>query len=548
MKSFMRIDSFKAFLLVILAVVSALACPRTGVAQDVCPSGADVKAMLARVNSATPAPPDAKLRETLLKLKEEGVRDSIPDGRKEDELRKRLKASREKNTARLCPILKEVGWPGADLVGRDGVAAAFYLLKNTSSFELQRDMLPVVVAATKKGEIERADFAGYFDRLRLTAGLKQLFGTQATIKDGLIVLYPIEGEEYVDERRKQYGLAPLAQHIKSLERIYRLPLVKAPGSLAKLFAEGAGAAAVARAETTLFADQPVGEDEVVRVETNLVSLNVSVYSNKLKSHVGTLGQKDFTVFEDGREEAVTFFAATDVPFDLVLLLDLSGSTYGKRDLIRKTTRRFIEAARPADRVAVVAFTHEVQVVSPLSGDREQLLKSVEKIEGNGGSRVWDALKFTLDEVVGTKTLARRRAVVMLTDGVDNALAGFNGAGSKIPFSDLIEAVRQTDALVVPIFVNTQLTDQALSQRTYESARRTLALLADESGGLYYKANSLDDLNGVYSQVIEDLGKVYSLGYKPTNDRRDGLWREVNVRIRDRPDLSARARPGYYAKQ
>jgi VWFA-related protein len=545
----MRTDSRKAFPLVLLAVAAALACPRAAVAQDGCLSEGDVRAMLARVNSATPAPPDAKLRESLLKLREEGRKDfqnTAPDTRQEDEVMKRLRASREKNTARLCPLLKESGWPGADLVGRDGVAAAFYLLKNSSSFELQRDMLPVVVAATKKGEIERSDFAAYFDRLRLSVGLKQLFGTQATISGGFIVLYPIEGQEFVDERRKEYGLPPLRDSVRSLERVYRLPLVKAPGSLTKLFAEGAGAA-VARAGETLFASQPVGEDEVVRVETNLVSLNVSVYSNKLKQHVGTLGPKDFAVFEDGREEAVTFFAATDVPFDLVLLLDLSGSTYGKRDLIRKSTRRFIEAARPADRVGVVAFTDVVSVVSPLTGDRERLLQSVEKMEGGGGSNVWDALKFTLDSVVGAKTLERRRAVVMLTDGADNALAGWTGRGSKTAFSDLLETVRQTDALVIPIYLDTEH-DDPFSRRIYDSARRTLSMLADESGGLYYKAKRLEDLNGVYAQVIEDLGKVYSLGYKPSNDRRDGLWREVKIRLRERPDLSARARPGYYAKK
>jgi VWFA-related protein len=507
--------------------------------------------MLARVNSARPSPPapsNEKLRERLLKLKEESLqsfRDSYPEAAKEDELLKRLRASREKNSARLCPLLKEFGWPGADSVGRDGVAAAFYLLKNGASFEMQRDLLPVVVAATKKGEIGRADFAAYFDRLRLSAGLKQLFATQATIENGFIVLYPVEGQEFVDERRRQYGLPPLDTYIRTLQRIYRLPLVKAPGSLAKQFNEGPNDA-LARARETLFTDQAVGEDEVVRVETNLVSLNVSVYSNRLKANVGTLLQKDFAVFEDGRREEVSFFAATDVPFDLVLLLDLSGSTLGKRDLIRKTTRRFIEAARPADRVAVVAFTDGVSVISPLTGDRQSLLRSVQKIEGNGGSNVWDALKFTLDKVVGPKTLERRRAVVMLTDGADNALTGLAGRGSRTLFSDLLETVRQTDALVVPIYLDTEH-DDPFSRRIYEGARRTLSMLADESGGLYYKAKKLEDLDGVYAQVIEDLGKVYSLGYKPTNERRDGLWREVKVTVRDRPDLSARARPGYYAK-
>src|SRR5207245_7956721 len=106
------------------------------------------------------------------------------------------------------------------LVGKEGVAAAFFLLKNSSSYQLQIDLLPVIIAAARKGEIRRADFAGYVDRLRLNAGLKQLFGTQATITNGFLVLYPIEAEAQVDERRRQYDLAPLGEYLRSLERIY----------------------------------------------------------------------------------------------------------------------------------------------------------------------------------------------------------------------------------------------------------------------------------------------------------------------------------------
>jgi Ca-activated chloride channel family protein len=504
--------------------------------------------MLARVNSPPAVALNEKLRDRLLKLKEKeqkGFHDIIAGSGKADSLRDRMRESRDKYTARLCPILKEFGWPSANLVGHDGVDAAFFLLKNSSSLELQRDLFPVISAATKKGEIGRAEFAGYVDRLCVNAGLKQLFGTQATITDGLLLLYPIEGEARVEERRKQYDLPPLREYIRTLERIYQLPLVKSTGTLMNSLAERPSASTAGPAATSLFEGE-AAEDEVIRVESRLMSLNVSVYSSRFRDHVSTLEEKDFAVFEDGREETITFFAATDVPFDLVLLIDLSSSTSSKRDLIRQTTRRFIEAARPHDRLAIVTFSGTENIISPLTSDRKQLLESVEKIEGGGGSNVWGALKFTLDKVVGPRTLERRRAVVMMTDGADNALLGFGGWGSKIEFGDLLETVRRDDTLVIPIYLDTEGSD-ALSRRVYASARRTLAMLAEESGGLYYKARKIEDLSGVYAQVIEDLGKVYSLGYKPTNDKRDGSWREVNIRIRNRPDLNTRARPGYYAK-
>jgi VWFA-related protein len=153
----------------------------------------------------------------------------------------------------------------------------------------------------------------------------------------------------------------------------------------------------------------------------------------------------------------------------------------------------------------------------------------------------------LDLQVALLPVIIARAIVLMTDGVDNALGG-GGSGSVISFADLLEAVRRNDELLIPIYLDTE-SDHAYSifgRRTYENARKTLARLAQESGGLYYTARKIADLNGVYDQVINDLGKVYSLGYKPANEKRDGSWRSVQVQMANRSDLSARSRPGYYA--
>jgi VWFA-related protein len=432
------------------------------------------------------------------------------------------------------------------LVDEDGAAAALFLLQNSSSYRTQRDLLPVVVAAVKKNQIDRPHFAGFFDRLRVSAGMKQLFGTQVSIVNGLLVLVPIENEAQVDARRKEFNLPLLDEYLRSLERFYRTPLVRSPLAPAQSSAVRSDSLSQ---ETlgNLVAPEADEDIDVVRIETNLVSLNVSVYNEKLRTHVGSLAQKDFIIFEDGHEEAITFFAATDVPFDLVLLIDLSSSTQDKRDLIRQTTRRFIEAARPADRLAIVAFSANSEVISPLTSDHTQLLASINKIDAvTSGSNVWDAVKFTLDQAVGPKSPDRRRAVVLMSDGVDNAL-GYYGKGSKISFADLLESVRHNDVMLIPIYLDTESGRQyGGSKSMYENARKTMALLADESGGLYYKASKVGDLNGVYEQVLNDLGKVYSLGYKPANEKRDGGWRVVKIRTPTHPELTTRARPGYYS--
>ena len=540
----------KTFVTTLLITVAVLLCVQSARAQDNCLSAADITKMQAQLKSQTQATFDKKLHDELLKLAKkdhERVKNAVSD-RKPDNILDRLRESRDPSSDSLCLILQQHGWPTKALVGADGADAAFFLLRNNATAGIQAALLPVIIAATSQGEISLRDFAFYIDRVRLNAGLKQLFGTQATIRDGFLVMFPIEDEALVDARRKQYQLPLLADYQRTLEQNYRLPLIKTTGALTNLFSAGEKRSIDKATSNGLLEKQEVDEGDVLRVETNLVSLYVSAFSTKLQTHVATLEQKDFKVTEDGVPQTLSFFAATDVPFDLVLLIDLSGSTSGKRNLIRKTTQHFIEAARPKDRLAIITFTDTPVVVSPLTDNRARLLEAANMIEGGGASYVWDALKFTLDQVVGPKTLERRRAVVFMTDGVDNALSGM-GFGSSISFADLLEAVRHSDALIVPIYLDTESDSHGAwdwNGRMYVNARRTLELLADESGGLYYKAKKIDDLNGIYDQVIQDLGKVYSLGYTSTRPARDKTWRTVKIEIADRPDLKTRTRPGYYA--
>jgi VWFA-related protein len=536
----------------VLLVALLLTCNSLAAQAQSCLTPEDVRQMLARIGAPPPPAPNKKLKQELVKMAEK-QRDLLlqvvdKDQTKQSDREKLLKTY-DAHIAKLCELIKTNGWPTTALVGPDGVFAAFHILKNGGTYELQRDLLPVIVAVIKKDPIQKREFAGLVDRLRVSAGMKQLFGTQAVSTGGFLVLYPIEDEAKVDARRAEFGLAPMKLYIKGLERTYGKALIKSrqpPDSqLSKQLAESVTKAIDA---TQLGADE-VDPNDVIKTETSLVNLNVSVFNNKLKMFVGSLTKDDFQVLENDQPQTVTYFASTDVPFDLVLLVDLSGSTVDKRDLIKKSTLRFIEAARPTDRLAIVTFSDAPTVVSPLTLDRSQLTASVKNMEGTGGSHVWDAVKFALDSVIGPRSLERRRAVVLMSDGVDGALSRFNPLrGSRTSFANLVEQVRQTDTLIVPIYLDTEEKyGNSLIQEEYENARRTLNLLAHESGGSYYHARKLSDLNGVYEQVINDLGKVYSLGYKPTNATRDGTWRWVQVSIANRTDLVARTRPGYYAQ-
>jgi VWFA-related protein len=297
----------------------------------------------------------------------------------------------------------------------------------------------------------------------------------------------------------------------------------------------------------------VDPDEAIRIETDLVDVNVSVISRDPTRPPGNLSLKDFMILENGSAQEISFFASAETPFDLVLLLDLSGSTAHKLDLIKESARRFVEVVPPANRVAIVTFTSEVRVEAPLTSDRKFLQQAIRKIrKPKGGTNFWDALRYVLESVLphDLPNSQRRSAVVVMTDGVDNALPEVIGDGSQTTFQQLLGVLRASDAIVLPVYLDTEereVKSKRIPPTAYVWARQQLALLADDSGNVVYPARELKDLEKVYRQVISDLGTVYSLGYHPANKVRDGAWRTIAVQVPARPDLAIRARRGYFAR-
>jgi len=291
--------------------------------------------------------------------------------------------------------------------------------------------------------------------------------------------------------------------------------------------------------------------DTLRIESNLVDLKVSVVSLNPRNPTTVLQQKDFMVLEDGQPQDIAFFAAAETPFDLVLLIDLSQSSNNKLKLIRKSANRFVEAARPTDRVSIVAFANEAQLICPLTQDRRLLKKSIDKIqEPQGGTRFWDSLRYVLAILNANTNTTRRSAVVVMTDGVDNALPDVFGEGSSTSFETLLQIVRESDAIVFPIYLDTE-DEEYKRHRTPRSAfalaREQLGQLAVASGTRLFRAQELKDLDDVYQQVINDLGKIYSIGYRPSNEQRDGKWRSVTVQVHDRQDVAVRTKQGYFAR-
>ncbi len=289
----------------------------------------------------------------------------------------------------------------------------------------------------------------------------------------------------------------------------------------------------------VFADGTVRFSADVR----LVNLTVSVFDAQGRPALG-LGAGDFEIREDGAPQSLAAAGAEEVPFNLALLLDLSGSTQRDRAAMKAAARRFIGIARPHDRVAVYAMANDLfQVVSPLTGDRERLERLIDAIPDVGGSSpLYDTLAVAYGQEFRRRP-AERNALIILSDGIDNRLHEA-GAPAAVPFPKLVRAVAAMNVVLYPVFLDpfTRVPPPAWARK----AREQMEALARASGGRLFPARSLEDLEPVYELVAQELRSVYTLAYYPANQNFDGRWRRVEVKVR-RPHLRVRARSGYFAR-
>src|SRR5262249_18012020 len=291
------------------------------------------------------------------------------------------------------------------------------------------------------------------------------------------------------------------------------------------------------------------EEGSIVLNSSLVNVNVSVTDRAGKS-LSNLKKEEFRVFENGELQNVEFFAPATAPFNLVLLLDLSGSIYDKADVVKSAALHFLDVLGPQDRVAVITFTRTVQVISPLTRDHgllRLLIKSIQRPEG--GTAFYEALWFALTETL-RGTQGQRNAIVVMSDGVDNSLDRFNPARTRISFDQLAHRLEESDCIVFPVYLDTEYEEVFergnTSAEVYAIARDQLQRIAELTGGQVFTAKQPRDLSGVYTQVAASLRTVYSIGYYPTHPERDGTYRRVRVQV-GRQDAAVRARRGYYAR-
>lgn len=335
---------------------------------------------------------------------------------------------------------------------------------------------------------------------------------------------------------------PLTEAAKAIIRSGDFQLVDAIRKVSpKMFGDYAKTLPPPVREPELKTGTPPGKI-VSSAGSQLLRFNASITDRNGRAIAG-MRASDFTVIENGVERRVTNVSPANEPFNLILLLDVSGSIEERMDFIRKAARDFLRTASPQDRISIISFRDDIQIISDFTTDRSFLSRKLDEIDAGGGTALYDALGYILAEPV-KHTRGSRTAVVIMSDGDDNK--------SFLPFPAIIEALAESGALIYPLYVPSGLIPEGsvpkpevtidplrtryltLTTRAEQEGRK----LAEASGGVYYPIRRIEDLQKAYDDVVLQLRSAYTITYTS-----DVVLASPRVRLRtNREGASVRLSP------
>jgi Ca-activated chloride channel homolog len=270
---------------------------------------------------------------------------------------------------------------------------------------------------------------------------------------------------------------------------------------------------------------------------DLVSLNVTV-TDATSRYVTDLEQEDFSVFEDGVKQDVTFFNKTNLPIALAVMLDTSASMDTKLQTAQEAAIGFARHLRPQDVAEVIDFDSRVNVIAPFTDNVAELEQAIRKTSAGGSTSLYNAVYIALKDlkkqVAKNVEEIRRRAIVVLSDGEDTS--------SLLPYDEVLDLAKRSETAIYSIGLRS---GDPIENRGFKEAEFELRQLAQETGGRSFFPTQATDLSKIYDQISEELSSQYTVGYTSKNARRDGAWRRLVVRINGR-QVTARTKLGYFA--
>ena len=286
-----------------------------------------------------------------------------------------------------------------------------------------------------------------------------------------------------------------------------------------------------------FADKPKASDRSIRVDVDLVLLNVTV-TDPFNRLVTGLEAENFRVFEEKIEQELIHFSSEDVPISIGVIFDLSGSMSNKVDKARLAAVQFFKTANPQDEFCLVSFNDRAQLVSRFTNSVEDLQTRLMYTAAKGRTALLDAIYLGLSQMKGARNT--KKALLIISDGADNH--------SRYNENDIKNFVREADVQLYGIGIYEPFGSRGRSPEEM-SGPALLSEVTEMTGGRTFSVINLNELPDIASKISMELRNQYVLGYRPSNRDRDGKWRKVQVKLRPPkglPPLNVYTKTGYYA--
>ena len=363
-----------------------------------------------------------------------------------------------------------------------------------------------------------------------------------------------------------------------------IPITKQPRSLPSLHGSGdvlpipSPAPNQTQNQTTNASEkgETAGDDEVLRIETQLVTIPVSIIDRQ-GNFVTGLEQSDFKIFEDGKEQQVAYFSTTEQPFTVILMLDVSPSTKFKINEIHDAAIAFVNQLKQNDRVMVIAFDERTRVMTEPTNDRNEIAKAIRRSNFGDGTSIYDAVDYVIRRSLSK--IEGRKAVVLFSDGVDTT-------SIRASYQKTVRESEELDAAFYTVYYNTAFDMQSQgggmpgsgggggvlggilggvlngggrpgsnyprggggggrggSAGDIAQGEQYLEDLAAKTGGRKYDADTTANLQTAFYNIAEELRREYSLGYYPNESGNAGQRKQIKVRV-GKPNLVVRARDSY----
>ena len=273
-----------------------------------------------------------------------------------------------------------------------------------------------------------------------------------------------------------------------------------------------------------------------RAAIDVVSLNVTAMDAS-NHYVTDLDEKDYSVFEDGVKQDLTFFTRKQQPIALSLLLDSSASMEDKLPTLQTAATNFVHRLKSNDLAQVIDFDSRVEIRQAFTSTQSELNSAILLTQAGGSTSLYNAVYISLKELAKVRATGdedvRRHALVLFSDGEDTS--------SLISFDEVLELAKRSETAIFTI----ALRGADTQSKGFHEAEFVMRQLAQETGGRSFFPAKIDDLNGVYAEIADELASQYTLGYSSKNIKRDGAFRRIVVQI-DRPNVTPRTKRGYYA--